>query len=189
VERPADWAALDPEQKRQRLLDAAAGAFIREGLDAPMPAVAEAAGIGVGSLYRRYRSKEDLIAAIVVRQMEAVRAEVERADRAEDAGEALERTVRHLVDRQATNKLLRAALAVTSDQRDVELAVGEVSLAWQRLLDRARQQGSIRRDATVADLRLVFAAAGAAGEVEDGGGDRILELLLEALRRSADGGG
>jgi AcrR family transcriptional regulator len=153
-----------------------------------MPSVAQAAGIGVGSLYRLYGSKGDLIAAIVVQQMAALRAEVARASREEDAGEALERTLRQLVDRQATNELLRAALAATSDRRDVQLAVGELSLAWQELLDRARRQGSVRGDVTVGDLRLIFAAAGAADQVEQGGRERILELLLEAMRRPRRGG-
>ena len=171
IEPQASWVALDPDEKRERLLEAATEA-----------------GIGVGSLYRCYRSKGDLIAAIVVQQMEELRAEVSSAHRAQDAGRALERTLRQLVDRQATNKLLRAALAATSDRREVRIAVGEVSLAWQELLDRARRQGSIRGDATVSDLRLIFAAAGAADEVERGGRGRMLELLLEAMRRAPGDG-
>lgn len=187
LEAPPSWGTLDLEEKRERVLDVAAELFIREGLDAPMPRVAETAGIGVGSLYRCYRAKEDLIASIVVRQMESLGVEVSAAHRDADAGRALERTIRHLVDRQATNKLLRAALALTSERPEVKVAVGQVSLAWQELLDRARRQGSIRSDATVADVRLIFAATGAADEIAPGGGGRMLELLLEAMSGRAEG--
>ena len=63
------------------------------------------------------------------------------------------------------------------------VALGELSLAWQQLIDRAREEGTVRSDATVTDLRIVFAAARAADEVEAGGRDRVLTLMLEALRR------
>ena len=182
LETPADWTRLDPEDKRQRLLGVATELFILDGLDVAMPAVANAAGVGIGSLYRVFPSKEELIAAMVVREMQRLRSEVSRAHEDEDAGAALERTIRHLVDRQATNKLLRAALAVTSDRREVRVAVGEVSLAWQELLDRARRQGSVRTDATVTDVRLVFAASAAADEIEPDGRRRMVDLLLEAMR-------
>ena len=147
-----------------------------------METVADAAGVGVGSIYRRYASKRDLIAAIVVEQMEGLRTEVDVAQGEADAGAALERSIHRIVERQATNGLVRAALAATSDRREVQLAVGEVSLAWQALIDRARAQGSVRGDATVMDLRLLFAAARAADEVQPGARERIVELLLEALR-------
>jgi len=71
---------------------------------------------------------------------------------------------------------------VTSDRPDVEAAVGEVSLAWQELLDRARKGGALRTDATVTDMRLIFAATHAAEEFQPGARGRMLELLLDALR-------
>lgn len=179
---PEEWARLEPDDKRQRLVDVATELFIRYGLDAPMPSVASAAGVGIGSLYRAFPSKEELIAAIVIKEMEKLRLEVSEADGDGDAGAALERTIRHLVDRQATNKLLRAALAVTSNRREVQIAVGEVSLAWQQLLDGARGQGRIRGDATVTDVRLIFAASAAADEVEPGARQRMVDLLLEAMK-------
>jgi hypothetical protein len=98
-----------------------------------------------------------------------------------DAGAALEATLRRLVEWQTRNHLVRAALAATSDRLEVQAAIAEVSLEWQGLLDRARKQGRVRVDATVADLRLVFAATRAADEVDPGSRERMLELLLGAL--------
>lgn len=185
LERTYGWVRLHPTDKRQRLVDVATELFIRKGLQVPMVEVASAAGVGTGSLYRAFPSKAELIAAIVVEQMERLRLEVAEAHHDQDAGAALERTIRHLVDRQATNQLLRAALAVISNRPEVRIAVGQVSLAWQELLDRARSQGSVRSDATVTDVRLIFAASAAADEVEDGARNRMVDLLLEALKGSA----
>jgi AcrR family transcriptional regulator len=175
------WADLDSVAKRRRLLDAATTVFAERGLDAPMPAIAQAVGIGVGSLYRRYPSKEVLIGDLVTEQMHVVRAELQAVREQPDAGAALEETLRRLVEWQTRNHLVRAALAATSERLEVQAAVAEVSLEWQKLLDRARKQGRVRVDVTVSDLRLVFAAARAADEVEPGSRERMLELLLDAL--------
>src|SRR2546423_4294157 len=101
-----------------------------------MPAIAAAAGIGVGSLYRSYRSKDELMAAIVIEQMRSVRAQIFAAHGRSDAHLALEETLRDLVEYQARNHVVRAALAATSDRPDVQAAVGEVNLAWHELLAR-----------------------------------------------------
>jgi len=178
----AAWGELDADGKRQRVLDVAKDVFTEQGLDATMPRVAAAAGIGVGSLYRCYASKEDLVASLLIRQLRLLQAEVSAAADGSDAWTALERSVRRIADRQATNKLLSGALSQTSDRADVLSALGELNLAWQELIDRARRDGTVRNDTTVKDLRFAFAAARAADEVERGGGDRILTLLLEALR-------
>jgi hypothetical protein len=118
----------------------------------------------------------------VIRQLHLLQADVSVAAEHEDAWTALEQSVRRIAERQATNKLLSGALALISERRDVVMALGELSLAWQQLIDRAREDGTVRNDATVMDLRFAFAAARAADEVEPGGSDRILTLVLEALR-------
>jgi AcrR family transcriptional regulator len=176
------WADLDADEKRERLLDVATAVFTEQGLDAPMPRIASAAGIGIGSLYRSYGSKEDLVAALLLRQLGLLREEVTEAGEHDDAWTAIEASVRRIAERQATNNLLRGALGLTSERRDVAAALAEVSLAWQELIDRARDEGTVRGDATVKDIRFLFAAARAADEVEAGGSARVVDLLLEALR-------
>ena len=68
--REACWSELDAEDKRATLLRAAGEVFARDGLDAPMPAIAAAAGAGVGSVYRQFPSKRDLLAALVVERLQ-----------------------------------------------------------------------------------------------------------------------
>src|ERR1700720_143976 len=66
----ASWSDLDAEEKRATLLRAAGEVFARDGLAAPMPAVALAAGAGIGSVYRQFPSKRDLLAALVVERLQ-----------------------------------------------------------------------------------------------------------------------
>src|SRR6201995_1103618 len=73
------WTQLDPAAKRERLLAAATDVFARDGLDAPMSVVADAAGAGVASVYRLFESKRELLAALVVRRMEALTSATEEA--------------------------------------------------------------------------------------------------------------
>src|SRR4051794_20763027 len=73
------WAELDAAAKRTRLLTVSHEVFTRDGLDAPMPALAAAAGIGVGSLYRQFPSKHELLSALVIERLEEVIADVEAA--------------------------------------------------------------------------------------------------------------
>ena len=73
------WTTLDSAGKRERLLVAATEVFARDGLDAPMSAVADAAGAGVASVYRLFESKRELLAALVVRRMDTVAAAAQAA--------------------------------------------------------------------------------------------------------------
>ena len=67
-----EWSSLTGEEKRERLLAAAAWCSHAHGLEAPMSDVAEAAGAGVASVYRLYPSKYELLAALVVRRMDQI---------------------------------------------------------------------------------------------------------------------
>src|SRR5450755_1301165 len=104
------WSALAPGDKRERLLSAAFDVFARDGLDAPMSEVADAAGAGVASLYRCFASKHDLLAALVTRRMDQI---VEAAQESSAGGgdhwSALTEMLRTLVERQSADDVLGAA--------------------------------------------------------------------------------
>src|SRR6202035_5108240 len=75
----ASWSDLDAEEKRATLLRAAGEVFARDGLDAPMPAIALAAGAGIGSVYRQFPSKRDLLAALVVERLRDIARQADAA--------------------------------------------------------------------------------------------------------------
>jgi AcrR family transcriptional regulator len=184
------WAQLDAGAKRERLLVAATEVFARDGLDAPMSVVADAAGAGVASVYRLFESKRELLAAIVVRRMEALAAATEEA-MAQPGGrwEALTGMLTSVVSAQRADSLIGDALAAVADRPDVAAAVARASEAQERLLAAARDEGRLRADATALDLRLLFAATRAARRVEPDQWQRMLELMIDALdaRRGTDG--
>jgi AcrR family transcriptional regulator len=182
VEETTRWSDLDAEAKRGRLLSAAASVFARSGLEAPMPAVAAAAGAGVGSVYRQFPSKRDLLAALVVERLEQVRADTDAA--LEDpAGpwSALTDLLRAYAERQAGDDVLAEAMAYVAGDPGVDRAYALKTASLEPLLEAARAEGRLRPDATTQDLRLLFAATRAAGRLEPGGWRRMLELGIDAL--------
>jgi AcrR family transcriptional regulator len=184
------WTRLDSAGKRERLLEAATEVFGRDGLEAPMSVVAEAAGAGVASVYRLFDSKRELLAALVVRRMDTVAAAAQEAfERPGDRWSALTEMLTTLVSGQRADYLIGDARALVADHPDVISAVTRASEAQERLLAAARAEGRLRADATPQDLRLLFAATRAARRVEPEQWGRMLELLIDALdarRGSAD---
>ena len=180
----ARWSSLCPEEKRARLLRAAGEVFARNGLDAPMPAIAAAAGAGIGSVYRQFPSKRELLAALVIERLEDCRLGAEAALASdESAWTALTGLLWALAERQATDDVLGEAMATVSEHPAVQDELGAATLALEALLAAARVEGRLRGDATALDLRLLFTATRAAGQLESGAWRRMLELGIDALQR------
>ncbi|MBS1878837.1 MAG: TetR/AcrR family transcriptional regulator [Actinobacteria bacterium] len=180
----AEWGALDGPAKRARLLAVSHLVFARDGLEAPMPALAAAAGIGVGSLYRQFPSKRELLAALVIERLREVTADVEAAlAGSTGAWAALKAFLWEHSERSIGDGVLAEAIAATQVDPQVKRARACLNGALERLLDAARRDGDAREDATVLDLRLVFAAARAAEGVEPGAWRRALELGIDSLSR------
>jgi AcrR family transcriptional regulator len=178
----SDWTTLGAQDKCERLLTAAAEVFTRRGLDAPMSEVADAAGAGVASVYRRFPSKHELLAALVVRRMDQIAVAAREAAGTEgDRWTALTEMLRSLVQRQAADDFLGEARATVAGHADVDAAAGRATTALEHLLAAARAEGRLRGDATTLDLRLLFAATRAAKRVEPEEWPRMLELLIDAL--------
>ena len=176
------WAALDPEAKRERLLGTAAELFAREGLEAPMPAVAAAAGAGVASIYRQFPSKHELLAALVTRRFEQIADAARSASAREgDCWSELTEMLWTLVEEEAADDFLGEARTAVAEHPDVVAATEQATGAFEQLLAGARAEGRLRADASMLDLRLLFAATRAAKQVEPQAWRRMLKLLIDAL--------
>jgi AcrR family transcriptional regulator len=177
-----EWSALDGDDKRERLLCAAGRLFARDGLDAPMPAVAAEAGAGVASLYRQFPSKHELLAALVVRRLEQVAsAATEAAARDGDRWSALTEMLWTIVERQSGDDFVGEAALLVSEHPDVIDSTERATAALERLMADARAEGRLRSDATTLDVRLLFAATRAAKRVAPEAWQRMLALLIDAL--------
>ncbi len=140
------WAALDAQEKRARLLRAAGEVFARDGLAAPMPAIAAAAGAGIGSVYRQFPSKRELLAALVVERLQESErgAEVALAG-GEDRWSALTGLLWMLAERQAGDDVLGEAMATVSEHPDVVAALEATVVSLESLLAAARARGRAAR--------------------------------------------
>jgi AcrR family transcriptional regulator len=147
----------DAARNRELLLAAAADEFAEHGLDASVADIARRAGVGKGTVFRHFATKDDLIAAIVLDRMAALSSVGEQLLEAADAGPAL-------------LEFLTAA-AYQRQQRDLSflLAAGELNPEVTRvqaqlyrtvdaLVERARQQGAVRADVTGTDIILLMCA-------------------------------
>lgn len=181
----APGAADEPPPSRERVLDAAAKVFAAEGLDAPMPAVAAAAGVGVGTIYRAFGSKEELIAALAADRVELFARDCRAALETPDAWQALCELFVLTADRQAKDYVVTEALASLSDHPRVVEANNRAGEAITELMQRAKDQGKLRSDFEPQDLQMFFAALGAAQHTMPSGSNawkRLLGMLLDGLR-------
>jgi AcrR family transcriptional regulator len=181
-EERCEWVRLDSAAKRERLLEAAAEVFARDGLDTPMSEVAAAAGAGVASVYRLFPSKHELLAELVTRRLTQIAAAAGEACRREGSRwSALTEMLTGLVAVQSADDFVGEAMLAVAEHPDVIAATTAATEALDRLLAAARAEGRLRSDATTLDLRLLFAATRAARLVEPEQWPRMLQLMIDAL--------
>ncbi len=182
----------DARRNRERLLEVAAAAFAEHGEGASLDDIAKRAGVGTGTLYRHFPTRQALLEAAYLDRIEAIaaRADVIAAERA--PGEALPAWLNELAAGMIEVRGMKALLgtAVTAGGSAVDTACGDcLRGAAERLVRAAREAGALRRDVEPIEvLRLVHAVATAAGATHGEGGDvgrsvrRYLSLVWDGLR-------
>jgi AcrR family transcriptional regulator len=147
----------DAAANRDRVLTAAAAAVRREGAGVPLATIAAEAGVGVGTLYRRYPSREALLAALTRRSFRLV---LDAAHRAADSNHAAIECLRNFIDQTVDHGadlvLPMHGGPVPPDQETIALRT-EVHDTLEQILRRGRQDGTIRSDVTALDI-IVFGA-------------------------------
>ena len=144
----------DAVRNRERVLEAAKVVFNAGGPEASLEAVAKRAGVGIGTLYRHFPTREDLFEAVYRREVEQLSELAEQLKNAKDPVDALRRWLRSNVEFVATKKGMSAALALTF-QSSSELAafsIDRLTRAIGSLLDRAVAAGQMRADVSPEDL-------------------------------------
>ena len=163
----------------QRLLDAARDVFATGGYDAPVATVAEAAGIGVGSLYRRYATREELLADVCLRSMRQMSA-IARASSGIESG-GIDEFVRACV--AARCGAFAGVAGTIPVSAEMVAAARESQRLVARLVTAAHRTGELRRDVGVVDvLRLIELFARAPYPRDDPQLARLLAVALDGLR-------
>jgi AcrR family transcriptional regulator len=147
----------DAATNRDRVLTAAAAAVRREGAGVPLATIAADAGVGVGTLYRRYPSREALLAALTQRSFRLVLDAAHHAAESNDTAiDCLRGFIDRTIDHGAHLVLPLHGGPVPLDQETIDLRT-EVRNTIEHVLQRGRQDGSIRPDVTAIDI-IVFGA-------------------------------
>jgi AcrR family transcriptional regulator len=144
----------DAVRNRERVLEGAKVVFSAGGADASLQAVARAAGVGIGTLYRHFPTREALFEAVYRREVQHLADLAEQLKDEAQPVEALRRWMRSIVKFVATKKGMSAALALAA-YKNSELfshSFDRLTQAVGGLLDRAIAAGKIRADITAEDL-------------------------------------
>ena len=176
----------DAERNRRRILDVAQRVFAADGLAVPIDEIARRAGLGVGTLYRHFPTKEALFAAIVVTRMEDVVSTARSLLDADAPGEAFFGFLAQLTEGWAAKKDLVDALASASvDLQNVARVKRELHVELDKLLQRAQRAGSVRGDVSVGEILALLTGTFASLDRHGApikGRERILAIVFDGLR-------
>ncbi|MCV7207261.1 TetR/AcrR family transcriptional regulator [Mycolicibacterium canariasense] len=181
----------DAERNRQRVLEAARELFAVKGMEATLNDVAHHANVGVGTVYRRFATKEDLVDAIFEDAIEEVVALAEQALLHEDSWEGFVWFVQHMCELTATDRGLREMVySRAHGGYGVDCARDRLAPFVSALVERARDDGHLRPDIEHTDMPVMGLLAGTvsewAGHVQPDLWRRYVALLLEGMRNRAD---
>ncbi|WP_236796863.1 TetR/AcrR family transcriptional regulator [Amycolatopsis sp. GM8] len=181
----------DAQRNRERILAAAAEVFATRGLEATLHDVAAHAGVGVGTVYRRFPDKKALVEALFDTALGELLTIAERAAAVDDPWEALTQLLRDLTLRAAADSGLRQVLGNQAVGRDTFAATRQrLALVAARLLRRAQEQGTVRADLEYVDLamlwRMLTTVAEETQPVRPDAWQRYLEITLDGLRARPD---
>ncbi|SDO47386.1 DNA-binding transcriptional regulator, AcrR family [Nakamurella panacisegetis] len=181
----------DAELNRQKILRAAAEVFAARGLDVTLDDIADHAGVGVGTVYRRFPNKDVLIEALFEDKIEDIVRRAEAAAASPDPWEGLVGFLRNAVLAQARDQGLRQVMhSYQHGAARVAQSRARLTAPIVRLIDAAKTQGRLRADFELTDFPVVMGMVGfvaqhictAAPEIWQ----RYLEILIDGLRERPD---
>jgi AcrR family transcriptional regulator len=176
----------DARRNRQRLIGAAASAFASGEQNVTLEAIAKASGVGIGTLYRHFPTREALVEAVYQDQVEGLRRGAEDLLAEHGPARALRLWIDLFADWVATKHGMIDTLRSMISSGDIALAQtrSEIIAIIRGLLEAAAAAGEVRGDVeaedVVANLAGILAVAGAASQRDQAG--RLFDLLMDGLR-------
>jgi AcrR family transcriptional regulator len=183
--QPKHRVRADAQRNEDAVLEAAKLVFITLGVDAPVREIATRAGVGVGTLYRRFPNRSDLVAAVFHREIDACAAEARGLAIKYAPGEALARWLKRYMEFIATKRGLAAALHSGDPAFDKLPAHFRASFepALGLLLNTAARAGEVRSDVVPYDLlRAIGNLSVASGDDGVEHTRRMVSLLVDGLK-------
>jgi AcrR family transcriptional regulator len=172
----------DSRLKFDALLAAAREVFAVDGVNGSLEEVARRAGVGIGTLYRNFPTRQALFDAVYVNEVEALaRVAGELSDR--DPWDALVTWLRRFVGYATTKKAIYEAL--NFDTPMFAACIGLIHGAGEPLLKRAQDAGQARTDVSFEDVRYLINGISGSNFTDDAQRDRVLTMALDGIKAQA----
>jgi AcrR family transcriptional regulator len=179
----------DARRNRDAVVGAAYELFAEKGIEAQMDDIARRAGVGVGTLYRHFPAKEDLLDAVIARRFERLAGRAAEAVRQASSGEAWEAFKGYIewsAQMQAGDRALSEAMATRSKRMHTAAVGSGLVEQLELLLGHAKRAGALREDLVVEDIPAMVcsigAVAGAAVQKPGWRWDRVIAIWLDGVR-------
>jgi AcrR family transcriptional regulator len=180
----------DAARNRGRIVAAAAEVFAERGLEASVTEVAERAGVGSATVFRRFPTKQDLVDAVIADHLDAVLRDAAEAAASPDPRRGLERFCEQTCMAQAHDQGFKQAISARMlDNEPLRRRRDEIMEHLRTVVARAKEAGLIREDVAAEDLPVLLHAVSNAGTFDPGQAGlhrRYLAIMLAGLRPSGD---
>ena len=179
----------DARRNREAILEGARALFAEHGYDAQMDDVARAAGVGVGTVYRHFPNKEDLLEALMVRRFDRLTARCAEAvaeAREGDPWSAFRDFILFSADLQSTDRALSEAMADRSDRMSCCAEDSGLIVQLDMLVKETKKAGVLRKDFQNEDVPSMICSIGAvsiaSGQRPGLRWDRVVRIWLDGVR-------
>jgi AcrR family transcriptional regulator len=176
----------DARRNRAAVIEAAKRLFAEQGLDAQMPDVARLANVGVGTIYRHFPTKDDLISALVAERFDRLAQKAREGLENEDPWEAIADFIRFAAEIQAEDRGLCEVMGSRSGMMDAAARGAGLPELSHKLVTRAQRSGQLRRDLTWEDIPMIACGLGRITQSDIGPAvgrwPRFVEIILDGIR-------
>jgi AcrR family transcriptional regulator len=176
----------DGLRNRERLIEAAKAGFAETGPDVSLEEIARRAGVGIGTLYRHFPTRDAIVEAVYRREVQQLADSAVRLSASQPPSEALHEWMLVFIDYVATKKVIASALgAIVGGVSELYALSGvRITEAITLLVERARANGDIRADVEPADVLrgLIGLTYGNADPAWEASARRLIDILMDGLR-------
>lgn len=180
----------DAVRNREKVIAAAEQVFSEQGVDAGIPEIAERAGVGKGTIYRNFETKDDLVAAILIRRMTRFDEEIREALEADEPGPAFRRVLLQAATR-VSDLSFPAGLYWPGRSPELDRVKAETKARMTDLVRKGQKARVIRKDATADEVWILFGGIcrilGDTGEKDPAVWRRSADLVADAFMLPAGG--
>jgi AcrR family transcriptional regulator len=179
----------DARRNREKVLAAARAVFSEHGREAQMDDVARRAGVGVGTVYRHFPTKEALIEALMVDAFQTIADAARRALDIEDPWEAFSTVLWSGAETMSADRALSEVFAsIPGGMESAMPTIGGLTESMETIMRRAQDAGVLRPDALIDDIPMLMCGIGSATKKEhrcEGAWRRHLSIVLDGLRAAS----